>query len=279
MKTIVITGANSGIGLATAHALVKEHRLILVCRNLGKGQDALGELRNAYPQAQVELVVANLGDLNSVAKAADDIAARHPVIDVLLNNAGYVTTAVKYNNDGIEETFYASHLGHMLLTQRLLPALEKSPEARIINVSSAAHQMGKYARMMQKVEGLSIIQSYADAKLANVLFSLGLSTRTAPSITAYSLHPGVIRTGFGADAKGLWKFMIAIMRPFFSSPDKGARTSVYLATAPITSLKPYNGGYFADSKPKTGTSKEISAANAKGLWEQSEAFLKRKGFL
>jgi NAD(P)-dependent dehydrogenase (short-subunit alcohol dehydrogenase family) len=279
MKTIVITGANSGIGLATAHALVKEHRLILVCRNLGKGQDALGELRNAYPQAQVELVVANLGDLNSVAKAADDIAARHPVIDVLLNNAGYVTTAVKYNNDGIEETFYASHLGHMLLTQRLLPALEKSPEARIINVSSAAHQMGKYARMMQKVEGLSIIQSYADAKLANVLFSLGLSTRTAPSITSYSLHPGVIRTGFGADAKGLWKFMIAIMRPFFSSPDKGARTSVYLATAPITSLKPYNGGYFADSKPKTGTSKEISAANAKGLWEQSEAFLKRKGFL
>jgi retinol dehydrogenase 12 len=277
MKTIVITGANSGIGLATAHALVKEHRLILVCRNKGKGEDALGELRNAYPQAQVELVVANLGDLNSVAKAADDILSRHPVIDVLLNNAGYITSKITYT-DSIEDTFYASHLGHVLLTQRLMPALEKSPEARIINVSSEAHKIGKYARMMKHIESLSLFQSYGDAKLANVLFSLGLSTRTAPSITSYSLHPGVIRTGFAADAKGIMKVLLILFKPFLASPEKGARTSVHLATSPIAGLKPHNGGYFADSKPKTGTSSEISTANATGLWEQSMAYLKRKGF-
>jgi NAD(P)-dependent dehydrogenase (short-subunit alcohol dehydrogenase family) len=277
MKTIVITGANSGIGLATAHALAKEHRLILICRNLGKGQDALGSIRNAYPNAQLELVIANLGDLNSVAKAADDILARHPVIDVLLNNAGYITTKISYT-DEVEDTLYASHLGHMLLTQRLMPALEKSPEARIINVSSAVHPMGRYARMFQKVEGLTLFQSYGDAKLANVLFSLALSTRTTPNITSYSLHPGVIRTGFMADSTGFKRFLLTIGRPFLATPEKGARTSVYLTTAPIAQLKAHNGGYFADSKPKTGTSKEITAANATGLWEQSVAYLKRKGF-
>lgn len=278
MKTIVITGANSGIGLATAHALVKEHRLILICRNLGKGQDALGELRNAYPQAQVELVVANLGDLKSVAQAADDIAARHPVIDVLLNNAGYITTKIKYT-DGIEDTLYASHLGHMLLTMRLMPCLEKSPEARIINVSSAAHPMGKYERLMKQVEGLGLMQSYGDAKLANVLFSLGLSTRTAPNITSYSLHPGVISTGFAADSKGIMKFFLMLIKPFLATPEKGARTSVYLATTPIANLKAHNGAYFADSKPKKSPSKDVNAANATGLWEQSVAYLKKKGFL
>ena len=273
-KIIAITGANSGIGLAAAKLLAGQgHEIILICRSEVKGQAALAEVKEAVSGVKASLFLCDLGKFETVVEAAEQIKGQFQHLDVLLNNAGYYPPEVGYT-EGVEHTLYASHLGHMLLTLRLMPLLEASSEARIVNVSSAAHQMGKTERFFKQLDKYSNIQAYGDAKLANILLSLGLTTRTKPHITSYSLHPGVVGTNFGDNLPAFFRGFFNLTKSFlFLSPEKGAATSVHLASAPIAQLKGHNGEYFAKRKPQRMKHRDVTGEKADWLWEKSMGYI------
>lgn len=279
-KRAVITGANSGIGLATAKALaVRSFDLVLICRNEKRGQAALAEVKAANPDVQVDLITADLGNLNSVRQAAADIRQRYDRVDVLLNNAGYTPATIEFAPDGTELSFFSSHVGHFVLTHELLDLLkktaDKTEDVRIINLSSAAHAFGSKSRFFRHIDNLSTWSAYGDDKLANVLFTKGLATHLAGTgITAYSVHPGVVRTSFGSDTPGFIGQALKLAGPLMRSPEKGAQTSVFLASAPLKAIgESNNGGYFADSRPKKTTNRDVTDANAEWLWEKSMAYV------
>lgn len=269
-KTIAITGANSGIGLAAAKTLVEQgHEILMICRSEAKGKAAQAEVQAAAPNGKVDLFLCDLGKFDTVVAAAAAIKGKYDRLDVLLNNAGYYPPEIKYT-EGVEHTLYASHLGHMLLTLHLQPLLEAAPEARIVNVSSSAHQMGKTERFFKKLEKYSAIQAYGDAKLANILFGMGLTSRTPEHVSSYSLHPGVVGTNFGDNLPAFFRGVFNLIKSFvFLSPKKGAATSVHLATAPIAKLKAHNGDYFVKRRPKSTSNKDVSMEKADWLWEKS----------
>jgi retinol dehydrogenase-12 len=271
-KTIVITGANSGIGLSTARALAgKGYNVVTICRKAIEGNRLIAELKQIDPRIKAENFVADLSDLNTVRNAAEAILKKYPLIDRLINNAGYYPSTIEYIG-GIEKTLMASHLGHMLLTRLLLPALQRSEEARIINVSSALHMQGRVERFFVKPAKHNFGKAYGDAKLANVLFAIALSKQLPENITTYSLHPGVVNTNFSRDITGAFKFFITLFKPFFITPEQGAQTTLYLVDTDIKNIKSLSGKYFDKKKPAR-TSKEVTSENAQWLWEKSNEIL------
>lgn len=189
---VLITGANTGIGFATAEQLVKQgQHVILACRNPQKAQAAQVKLRK-LDQAQVDLVSLDLNSLEQTRKAADQIADQYGNLDVLINNAGLFAKTKQLTADGFEQQFGVNYLGHFLLTQKLLPVLEKAPKARIVHLASIAHWAGSIKPNKFRAEGFyNPLFYYGQSKLANLLFSNALAERMANStITNNALHPG-----------------------------------------------------------------------------------------
>jgi retinol dehydrogenase-12 len=280
MKNMIITGANSGVGLATSIALARQNdRLILLVRTQQKADQTSAAILKVAPKAMLDFYLADLTDLASVKKAADAIKVKYTVIDRLINNAGYSPVGMSFTEDGYEKSFVANHLGHFVLTLNLLDLLKASPESRVINVSSSAHSFGKADRMFKKNNTkLSDMQAYGDGKLANILFTKGLVAHTAnTSVTSYALHPGVVSTNFGSDMKGFIKFVFMLFRPFMISAEKGAETSIYLATTAIENIRDENGAYFIKSKPAATSNKDLNQENVSKLWSKSLAAA--KGFI
>ncbi len=282
IKTALITGANSGLGLATAKALAqRSFDLILVCRSEQKGRDAQADVQRANPSVKVDLFTADLANADSVRQVAEQIKAAYPKIDVLINNAGYTPAKLEFV-DGIEKSFYASHIGHFILTHSLMDSLKAAGaatgDARIISLSSAAYLGGSTSRFFRKIDDLSPTLAYCDDKLANLLFAKELAKRTAgQGITAYSVHPGAVRTNFGADTPGFLGKVFSLAGPLMRTPEKGAQTTVFLASAPLKSIgERNNGAYFADSKPKSAYNRDITDEKAKWLWEKTLPFLEAK---
>jgi retinol dehydrogenase-12 len=274
-KTVVITGANAGIGLATAQGLAeKGFQIITICRNKGKGEETVAAIKAANPDTSIENFVADLSDLESVTNTATEILAKYPVIDRLINNAGYYPAAIEYIGD-IEKTLFASHIGHMLLTQLLLPALERSPEGRIINVSSALHSGGRFERFFKRTQNLTAGEAYADAKLANILFTMALAKRVPKTVTTFSLHPGVVNTNFAKNTPGFFSVVINILRPLFLAPAKGAATTIYLADADTDLVRPHHGRYFVKKLPAKTSNSDLTSQNANELWNRSQEILKK----
>ncbi|GAB3538787.1 SDR family NAD(P)-dependent oxidoreductase [Spirosoma fluminis] len=279
MKTALITGANSGIGLATAKALAqRSFNLILLCRNRQKGLAAQAEVQRANPAVKVDLFLVDLADLDSVRQVAQDIKSTYPKIDVLINNAGYTPARLEFV-DGIEKSFYASHIGHFVLTHHLLDVLKAAKAtgepARIITLSSAAYLGGRTSRFFRKIDDLSPTFAYCDDKLANLLFAKELAHRLASEgIVSYSVHPGAVRTNFGADTPGLLGKVFALAGPLMRSPERGAETSIFLASAPLKLIgERNNGALFADSRPKTTHNRDITDEKARWLWEKTMPFV------
>ena len=189
---ILITGANTGIGFATAEQLIKQgQHVILACRNPLKAQEAQNKLR-ALNQGQVDLVSLDLNSLENTRKAADEIADRYGNLDVLINNAGLFSKTKQFTQDGFEQQFGVNYLGHFLFTQKLLPVLQQAPKARIIHLASIAHWAGSIKPNKFRAEGFyNPLFYYGQSKLANLLFSNALAEQlTGTSITNNALHPG-----------------------------------------------------------------------------------------
>ena len=275
-KTVVVTGANSGIGLETAAALAAMGaRVIVTARNADKGRAAVAAIaQRAGGEAQVQLVVFDLADLSSVRRGAGEILEQAPRVDVLVNNAGLVLSERTETVDGFEATFGTNHLGPFLLTNLLLERIRASAPARIVNVASTAHNAARKGMPfddLQSEKKYATMRVYGQSKLANILFTLELARRLEGSgVTANSLHPGTVRTGYGADgdARGLLAFGIKIASPFFLSPAKGARTSVYLASDPA--VAGVSGQYFVKCKAKQPKRWARDPEAARRLWQVSE---------
>lgn len=272
MQIALITGANSGIGLATAKALaIEKFELILLVRSHEKAMATESEILKVAPTTKMNFIIADLMDLPSVKKATDEIKTKYTIIDRLINNAGYSPVGISFTKDGYEKSFVANHLGHFVLTMNLIDLLKKSKESRVINLSSAAHALGKVTRLFEKNNTkLSDMGAYGDGKLANILFTKGLAKYYKDSsITAYSVHPGVVKSNFGSDMNGLLKIGFALARPFMISVEKGAATSIYLATTDIQDLRFRNGYYFTKSKPASTFNSGITPESVEWCWEKS----------
>lgn len=270
-RTTVITGATSGIGKETAIALAKkDHALYLLVRNLEKGEQLKKDIVAQTGNRSVFVIYCDLADLKTVHQAANELKGKLFAINVLINNAGGINAQRKESNDGHELTFAMNHLGHFLLTMSLMPLLQKG-QARIINVSSEAHKMGR-PQLLNNIEfkhDYSAWKAYGLAKLCNIYFTKSLAEKFEQSgITAYALHPGIVKSDFWTDLGGLNHVLKLLATPFMITPREGAQTSIYLAGQLKLSPK-LNGQYFKRSQVAKTTlaAQNVSARNK--LWQMS----------
>ncbi len=268
-KTCVVTGANSGIGKESAVELARRGaRVLMLCRSPERGEAARQEIVQRSGHDAVELVLCDLASLKSVRLAAAKVCEKVERVDVLLNNAGIYLPRRQNSEEGHEATFAINHLGHFELTARLRPALGRG--SRVVNVSSAAHKAGRVE--LDRIDDpprYKAMRAYCNAKLCNILFTQGLHRRLASEgITANSLHPGAIGSGFAQDEKGAFNALMKVGKPFLLTPAKGARTSVYLCCAP--ELEGQSGGYYPRSRPARASRQAHDSELAEGLWALSE---------
>lgn len=279
-KIALITGANSGIGLETAKGLA--HRgfdLILLVRNEKKGREAQEIIQKANPNSRVDLLTASLDDVGSIRQVANQISATYDRLDVLVNNAGYIPAKLEFTKEGIERSFYASHVGHFALTWYLADLLRKTAaqtgDVRIITLSSGAHAGGRVDRMFRRIDNLSTMWAYCDDKLANLLFAKGAANYfDGTGVRSFSVHPGGVRTNFASDTTGLGGTLWKLMSPLLRTPEKGAETSIFLASAPLKSIgERNNGGYFNDLAPSKPRNRDVTDKNVNWLWEKTMSFI------
>jgi retinol dehydrogenase-14 len=282
-KVVVITGANTGVGLETAVGVAAQGATtVLACRNQAKAEAAAKEVVGRTWNDDVHIVSLDLADLASVRKASDDILTRWDRLDVLDNNAGGTWTQRQETAQGLEYTMGVCHLAHFYLTRLLLDRLTASAPARVINVTSVGHHAafkGMRFDDLQSEKGYDGMEVYCRAKLANVLFTRELARRTAGTgLTANTAHPGWVRSRFGmdGDTSGKGAFGFRAIRPIQISPRRGARTSVYLATSPDVATR--TGEYWVRSKPGHMGKHAKDDAAALQLWDTSEQILATAGF-
>jgi NAD(P)-dependent dehydrogenase (short-subunit alcohol dehydrogenase family) len=269
-KRVVVTGATKGIGRETALALGKMGaELVLVVRDPDRGREVAREIGG-----QVDVLTCDLSSTAEVKRVAAEILSKHDRVDVLVNNAGALLMKRELTKEGHEATFATNHLAYFVLTNELLPALKKAPEARVVNVASEAHRRGsiRFDDLMGE-KNWSGLFAYGSSKLANILFTAELARRLeGTSVTTNALHPGVVASGFGRNNKGLVGVLWGLASPFLLSNEKGAKTTIFLATEP--SIAGVSGKYFAKCKEKKPSREARDADVAKRLWAVSEELTK-----
>lgn len=268
-RICVVTGATHGVGLSTARALAALGATVLLHgRDLARARALAQDIVDATGNREVRAVQADFAELAQVRRLAQELDAL-PRLDVLINNAGMLSAARERSAEGYDLTFAVNHLAPFLLTNLLLTKLKSSAPARVIVVASEAHRRARidFADLMNaSVSGL--LPAYARSKLANVLFARALAARLAGSgVTVNALHPGFVYSNLFHRSAALRAVLGTLVRPFMLSPEQGARTSVYLATAP--ELAAQSGGYYRDCRLVTPSSAAQSAADASRLWRES----------
>lgn len=271
-KTVVITGGTSGIGEVAAIRLAeKGARIVLVARDKARTDATLSRLKAANPGAAHAAHLADLSSIAEMKRVAAEIAAAEPRIDVLINNAGAVFLSRQTSVDGLEMTFATNHMAYFVVTNVLLPNLKATPGARIVSTASDAHRAGKFdAENLQSVGAYRSFGAYGLSKLCNILFTRALAKRLAGTgVTANCLHPGFVGTRFGANnVKGTFtRLLRGIVMSLGISPERGARTIVYLASS--SEVEGKSGGYWYKCAPATPTAAAQSDADAAKLWEIS----------
>ena len=270
-KVCLITGGNSGIGKATALGLAKLNAsVVIVSRDKDKGEATLIEMRAKSGNRNLDAMTTDLSSQDSVRELAHDFKARYKKLHVLINNAGIFLPKRIQTVDGLEATFATNHLGHFLLTNLLVDLLKASAPSRIINLSSSAHYGTEMDfEDLQGEKKYSGYHAYSQSKLANVLFTYQLAKQLeGTGVTVNSLHPGVVRTGFGKDQGGLMSILVTVGRPFMISPDRAARAAIYLATSP--ELEGVTGKFFSRGKEKRSSRESYDETSAQRLWKVSE---------
>ena len=267
-KTCVITGATSGIGRAAAEALAAMGaRIVMVARNKQRGEAMLTQLRDRFPLAGHSIYYADLLRLAEVKRAAADIAAAEPRVDVLLNNAGAMFASREVTPDGFERTFALNHVAPFVLTHGLRERLFAAAPARVVNTAGALHHLAMLHLEDLKLEHrYDAFYAYAHAKLCCVLFTRELARRWASKqVTANSVHPGEVATRFGYQAGGLIPYAFALIHLFGSSPETGARRLVRLASA--REYAGITGRYFYKEQLARPNPQAEDDENAERLWQ------------
>ncbi|MBP5304355.1 MAG: SDR family oxidoreductase, partial [Lachnospiraceae bacterium] len=242
-KLAIVTGANSGMGMATVEALADDGaKVIMLCRSEKRGKDALEKLLE-NKERQLEMMLCDLGDYDSIRSFAAKVKENYERIDILVNNAGFISLDRQETKEGLERQFGINHIGHFLLTTQLLDMMAEG--SRIVNVASGAHKAGKiHFDDINLKHGYNVVKAYSQSKLANVLFTKELAQRLRDrGITVNCCHPGAVATNMGVSREtGFGRTITRMLKPFFLTPAEGARTAVFLATD--DSVKDVTGKYF-----------------------------------
>ncbi|TGL06556.1 SDR family NAD(P)-dependent oxidoreductase [Leptospira bouyouniensis] len=275
-QIILITGATDGIGRVCAHSFAKSnHELILVGRNPDKLSALVYSLQ--VHGVKVHSYVADLSIAKETFSLTEKIRSNHPKIDVLLNNAGAYFDKRVITSEGIESTFALNHLNYFIMALGLLPSLKNSNQGRIINVASRAHEgVALDFKDMMGESNYSGWKQYQRSKLMNIYFTYELAERlNQTKITVNCLHPGFVKTKFGQNNDGLAKVVLTFAQNIFAiSEDKGAETSIYLATEP--GLNQISGKYFVKKKERNSSPISYDKSARRNLWAYTEDLLKHK---
>lgn len=262
-KTIVITGATSGIGEVTAEHLARQGaRIVFIARD----ERRAAATRASLAGCENSFYIADLSTLAEVKRVAAEIAAAHPRIDMLLNNAGALFANRKLTADGLERTFAVNHMSYFVLTALLRPRLATG--ARIVNTASAAHWGARLDFTdLQSARGFSAYGVYQRSKLCNILFTRALAKRLSDGVTATCFHPGFVATRFGDSAGGATAAAFKVAKLTAISPEDGAKTMIHLATTPDI----VNGAYYNRCKVETPSREAQDDEAAERLWDVSAA--------
>ena len=271
-KYVLLTGATSGIGRACAHELARMGATVtIICRDEIKGKALMEEVVASAGNDKFEILIGDLGVQADIRRMADEYLASGKPIHVLLNNAAVVNVKRQVTVDGIEAMFATNHLAYFLLTNLLMERIKESAPARIVNVASSGHGLVKDMGFddIQAERFYKTFKIYGRSKLGNILFTRELAERLrSHDVTVNALHPGAVSTGLGAQNYAWSKALLALLRPFFRSPEQGAATSLYVATA--EELNGITGKYFADCKQANPKPWALDDAAARRLWALSE---------
>ncbi len=266
----LITGATEGVGRATALALAKRgFKVVIAARNAAKAEAVKRELDAAAGASDADYLVADLASLTQTRALAEEFKRRHRRLDVLINNAGVFLPTRTLTEDGFETTWQVNYLSHFLLTRLLLEELKQSEQGRVINLSSSVHAFGKLdADNLQSEKKFSVFGAYAASKLFMLMFTEELAARLGGTrVTVNAVHPGIVRTPMMLRAPGAFRIVAYLSLPFSSSPERGARTSVYLATSP--DVREVSGRYFAGGKQTATKNRLVTEESRALLWDLS----------
>lgn len=270
----MVTGANSGIGRATAEKLAGlGATVVMVCRNKKRGEAALVQIRKKSGSSAIELFLADFASLSSVRELARSYLETHGSLHVLLNNAGVAELTRSVTVDGFETTFQVDYLSQFLLTNLFLDLLKKSAPSRIVGVSSASHYGGRLdLDDLQTEKGYGVMKAYSRAKLAQILFTHELADRLqGTGVTANCLHPGAVSTNIWGRPLGPLSFLAKVTRVFLASPEQGAETPVYLASS--DAVEGVSGKYFERKRERRSSVDSYDRVLARRLWDDSAAMV------
>jgi NAD(P)-dependent dehydrogenase (short-subunit alcohol dehydrogenase family) len=274
-KVCLVTGGNAGIGKASALGLANMGAIVIVVgRDRSRGEAAVTEIKQKSNNDAVDLMLADLSSQASIRRLAEDFKDRYQQLHVLINNAGVFTSKHTVTVDGIETTFAVNHLAPFLLTNLLLDVLKASAPARIINITSSGERSGTINFDDLQGEGrYSGFQAYNQSKLAMILFTYELARKLeGTGVTVNCVHPGVVVTNLGRGSSGAFGLLLRLMRPFFSSPEKGAETPIYLASSP--EVEGVSGKYFAKKAEAKSSERSYDTVTARRLWQVSAELTK-----
>jgi len=268
-KICIVTGANSGIGKATAMGLAKMGAtVVMLCRNKERGEEAQKEIIDLSGNTNVDLMLCDLASQKEIRSFVSEFKSKYQLLHVLINNAGVMKGKRNTCDDGYEMNFAVNHLAPFLLTNLLLDILKKSAPSRIINVGSAAHRFGKinFDDLQSENKKSRFMKLYGNSKLAMTLVSYELSKRLQGSnVTVNVVHPGIINTNLGRDRSSI---STGFSKRFFKPPEVGAETSLYLASSP--EVEGITGKYYANKQQKKSSKESYNEEYAKRLWDITE---------
>ncbi len=265
----IVTGGNSGMGKATVAAMADQgYTVIMLCRNKIRGEAALQELL-VKKDRDIRMMLCDLGCMEDIRRFTDDFKRLYPRVDILINNAGVISLVRRETTDGLEEQFGVNHIGHFMLTLRLLDRMK--PGSRIVVVASGAHKAGKiHFNDYNLKKGFNPVKAYSQSKLANILLTRELADRLKKrGITVNCCHPGAVATSMGVDrTTGFGKTITGALKRIFLTPESGAKTAIFLATSP--EVGKVTGKYFYQCQISKTSHAAKSRKQAKQLFELSE---------
>lgn len=269
-KTVVITGGNSGIGLAMAQEVAaRGERVIMACRNLSKAEAARADILRCTPGAEIEIASLDLASFEHIRRFVDALGGRP--VDALINNAGACPSRQQFTAEGFELQFGANYLGPFLLTHLMIPNLSAAAaansEARIVHVASVAHNVGRIdPRTFRGRSRYLPLSAYAQSKLGNLMFHYALTRRLPREISTHAMHPGGVDSGMYRD---LPRPAYAVIRAFLIAPERAGRLGADLALSP--EYRSRSGGYHTTQRPNPVSRRARDTAQQESLYAESAA--------